>query len=336
MATIREIADYTNLSASTVSIVLSGKSAARNISEKTTKKILEAAKELGYTPNISARRLRNNNTKKYVSVFWANDFRAPLLFEFIKGMQQYIEKSATDIEIVLRLFTPDLLEKTAQPDQLAMYSANVICTASSKDLDYLERTNFITPIVLYNRVSEKYSNVYVNNEALGTKAAEIFISHNRKNAIVFTVKKSQYIYSEKRMLGFMNTFNNSGGITTVINAPENTLRSAYSVIKEAQQVFKNADCVFCLHDRFAISYLNYIRNSDLISVPDAQEIISIGAHDSDNYESLHIPLSIIEVPICEMGQECMRIVTERLNGDQYEIESHIVDFNYIERASTLQ
>lgn len=335
MATIREIAEYTKLSASTVSIVLNGKTNDRNISEKTAKKILDAAKVLGYTPNISARRLRNNNLKKYISVFWANDYRAPLLFEFINGMQKYIEETHRDIEIVLRLFTPDCLSASAQPEHLSMYSATVICTASPNDIDYLEKTDFATPIVLYNRFSHKYSHAMVENQEMGAKAAEIFAAHGRKKAVVFATKTGHYIYSEKRMLGFMNTFSNYGGITTIINTQENSLASAYSTVKEAEDVFQNADCVFCLHNNLAISYLNYIRNNNLVSVPDDQEIISIGVSDHDTYDNLYIPLSVIEVPIQRMGYECMRIVTERLNGDNYEIESKIVDFTYTPRSTCL-
>lgn len=333
MATIREIAAYTNLSASTVSIVLSGKTETRNISAKTAKKILDAAKELGYSPNISARRLRNNNSKRYVAVFWANDYRAPLLFEFINGMQKYIEASNADIEIVLRLFTPDSLSKSARPEHLSMYSATVICTASKKDLDYLESTDFSTPIVLYNRFSVKYCNVLVDNEQIGAKAASVFSAHGKKKAVLLVAQTGQYIYCEKRIAGFMKSFSNSGGITTIINAPENSLRSAYNTISEMNSVITNADCVFCLHDLLAISYLNYVRNTKIVEIPAAQELISIGVHDPDTYDSLHIPLSVIEVPIEKMGRECMRIVSERLDGDYYNIESAKIDFTYTPRTS---
>lgn len=333
MATIREISEYTGLSPSTVSIVLNGKAKSRNISEKAAKKILDAAKELGYTPNISARRLRNNNTKKYVAVFWANDYRAPLLFEFINGMQKRIEASGMEIEIVLRLFTPDYLHKFAQPDQLTMYSATVICTASKKDLEYLENTDFSTPIVLYNRFSERYSNVLVDNEALGAKAAEVFASHNKKKSVVFTAYSNHYIYSEKRLSGFMNTFSSTGGTTTVINSPSNRFKTANETISEMESVFKNADCVFCLNDLLAISYINYISKTNIADVPLSQEIISVGVHENDTYDNLLIPLSVIEVPIEAMGNECMRIVAELLEGNYYHYESNTLDFIYTPRLS---
>ena len=333
MVTIREIAEYTGLSPSTVSIVLNGKAKSRNISEKTAKKIWDAARELGYTPNISARMLRNNNAKKYVAVFWANDYRAPLLFDFINGMQQAIEASEMDVEIVLRLFTPDQLYKSAQPDQLAMYSATVICTASKKDLEYLESTRFVTPIVLYNRYSSRYSNVLVDNEALGAKAAEIFISHGKKKAVVFTAYTNHYIYYEKRMSGFMNAFSNSGGTTTIINSPSNHYKTALETISEMESVFRNADCVLCLHDLLAISYINYIVKNKLVDIPSSQEIIGIGNRNSDIYDNLLIPLSVIEVPIEAMGYECMRIIMTLLEGDYTIYESKTVDFIYTPRLS---
>ncbi len=333
MATIREISEYTNLSPSTVSIVLSGKAKSRNISEGTTKKVLEAAKELGYTPNISARRLRNNNAKKYVAVFWANDYRAPLLFEFINGIQKYIEATKDDFEIVLRLFKPDYLSKAADPEQLTMYSATVICTASTIDLDYLEKTDFSTPIVLYNRYSQKYSNVLLINEDIGAKAAEIFISHGKKRAVIFATQNNKSNYYEKRMSGFINSFNSSGGITTIINSTDNSLRSAHNTIADMETAFANADCVFCLQDLLAISYINYLRDKKIVDVPSSQEIISIGVHDNNTYESLHIPLSVIEIPIEQMGTECMRIVTDKLKGNYHQIESKVMDFNFMPRSS---
>jgi DNA-binding LacI/PurR family transcriptional regulator len=335
MATIREISEYTHLSPSTVSIVLNGKAKSRNISESTANKILDAAKILGYTPNISARRLRNNSTKKYVAVFWANDYRAPLLFEFINGMQKFIEAAQEDIEIVLRLFKPDFLSKAVDPDQLIMYSATVICTASKIDLDYLENTDFSTPIVLYNRYSQKYSNVLLINEEIGAKAAEVFSSHGKKRAVIFAAQNNQSYYYEKRMSGFINFFNSTGGITTIINSTDNSLRSAHNIIVDMESAFANADCVFCLQDLLAISYVNYLRDKKIADVPTSQEIITIGVHDNNTYESLHIPLSVIEIPIEKMGTECMRIVIDRMKGNYNQIESKIMDFIYTPRSSCI-
>jgi LacI family purine nucleotide synthesis repressor len=211
----------------------------------------------------------------------------------------------------------------------------VVCTASKIDLDYLESIDFSTPIVLYNRYSSKYSNVLLINEEVGAKAAEIFASHGKKRAVIFAAQNNLSYYYEKRMSGFINSFNSTGGITTIINSPDNSLRSAHNIIVEMESAFANADCVFCLQDLLAISYVNYLRDKKIADVPASQEIITIGVRDSNTYESLHIPLSVIEIPIEMMGTECMRIVTETIKGNYNQVESKVMNFIYTPRSSCL-
>ena len=55
MAGIKDVAAKAGVSISTVSYVMSGK---RSIGEETKKKVLKAAQELGYQPNLQARSLR--------------------------------------------------------------------------------------------------------------------------------------------------------------------------------------------------------------------------------------------------------------------------------------
>ncbi|MBM3457799.1 MAG: LacI family transcriptional regulator, partial [Armatimonadetes bacterium] len=62
MITIRDIAADTGLSVTTVSLVLSGKAAARGIAPETRARVREAASRLGYRYNGSARALRTGRT----------------------------------------------------------------------------------------------------------------------------------------------------------------------------------------------------------------------------------------------------------------------------------
>ncbi|BDZ56827.1 LacI family DNA-binding transcriptional regulator [Barrientosiimonas endolithica] len=54
---IRDVAALAGVAPSTVSVVLNGKATAR-VSDDTRRRIHEAAEQLGYTPNVAARRLR--------------------------------------------------------------------------------------------------------------------------------------------------------------------------------------------------------------------------------------------------------------------------------------
>ena len=68
MATIKEVAALSNTSVSTASIVLRGDGDERKISKTIQDHVLRAAKELGYQPNTSAKKLREKKTAAFLSL----------------------------------------------------------------------------------------------------------------------------------------------------------------------------------------------------------------------------------------------------------------------------
>ena len=70
MATIKDVAKAAGVSVTTVSIVINGKAEERAISEATINKIHKAMRELGYQPNLSARRLRTSEKPVPVIAFF--------------------------------------------------------------------------------------------------------------------------------------------------------------------------------------------------------------------------------------------------------------------------
>ena len=61
MPTIKDVAKKANVSIATVSYVLNNK--ANSVSTETRQLVLQAAKEIGYTPNVTARNLKFNRTR---------------------------------------------------------------------------------------------------------------------------------------------------------------------------------------------------------------------------------------------------------------------------------
>ena len=83
MASIKDVAAKAQVSISTVSIIINGKSKERKISKETQEKVLNAMKELNYQPNLSAKKLRLADTKKTIALFWTTDFRGVMLARFL-------------------------------------------------------------------------------------------------------------------------------------------------------------------------------------------------------------------------------------------------------------
>ena len=77
MSTLSEVAKRAGVSKTTVSRVLNNRPSGIPISEETRKKVLKAAKELNYYPNIFARSLRTKKVE--LSAWWYRISLIPIL-----------------------------------------------------------------------------------------------------------------------------------------------------------------------------------------------------------------------------------------------------------------
>jgi DNA-binding LacI/PurR family transcriptional regulator len=314
MPTIKEIAYQTGFSASTVSVVLSGKAEERKIPESTREIILNSARELGYTPNISARRLRNNQYKNriVIGVFWATDFRASMVVRFLRGLQKEIAGCARGCEIIIRPYTNGTLPQDVSLTEMNMFNAAIICNASAADIEFLEKNTFQIPIVLYNRRSTKYCSVNVDNSKMGTLSAEVFISHGRKRAAVIT---SEPVFSDMTLRdeSFLGVFENHGHNAGNIIIKENSMKGGYEGAKEIAAMNHQPDCLFCASDAIALGALKAFAQSG-IRVPEDIEIISVGNGEREAEEYASTSLSVAYVPIEKMAELCFKTLLDVTDG----------------------
>lgn len=108
--TLKSIADHLNVSVTTVSRVLNGKSITYRISKETERKILNAASELNYTPNQLARglRLQKSHTIGYIIPDISNPFFSSIAKSVEKSARKFgysillcDSEENTDLEISL-------------------------------------------------------------------------------------------------------------------------------------------------------------------------------------------------------------------------------------------
>src|SRR5436190_4618573 len=86
--TLIDIARETNTSVSTVSRVLAGGTVAQRISEETRERVLEAAKRLGYRPNLLARSLRTRRSNTVALLL--SDIANPFFASVCSLLEQYL------------------------------------------------------------------------------------------------------------------------------------------------------------------------------------------------------------------------------------------------------
>lgn len=303
MPTIREIAKETGLSVSTVSIVLRGNVPKGRVSEKTQKIIRRAAQKLGYQPNLSARRLRSGQeNKRTIAVFWASDFRAPMMVRFLRGLQNAVLESGDPCEFIIYPYRVGNLSDTLREPYF--YNAAVICNASREDITFLESNGIPVPVVLYNRHSQTISNVCVDNVAMGTIPARIFKSRGHSHAVMIS-NRTPFIGMEQREGCFTQEVMNSGMSVRMLRV-EASMQGGYQAAAEIASMVPRPDCVFCLHDSLAIGVLKGF-TANGIKVPEDIELISVGNGEKDMEEYASTSLSVVHLPMEKMAAECLRL-----------------------------
>lgn len=334
MATMKDISRLADISLSTVSIVLNGQGNDRNISKITQDKIWKIAAELNYTPNVAAKRLRKGSENRTtILIFWASDFRASMIPRFMRGLTEGLSMIETPVDLMFHFYEEGKLEQSDAFLSPSVCNAAIICNTTSVDLNYLESKDFLIPIVLYNRVSEKYCTVTVNQEDLGSLPAKAFLTKKYKSYVLI---KSTHKFpgSEVRGDAFVNTLLDNKISKTKIHVleSENTMNGAFNTLNNALNNLQLPAAVYCTSDNIAIGSLRAIYKNDL-NCPSEISLISLGNGDPEVEENLFISLSVAELPMEAMAKSCLDMAHDLLNQKITEPVRQTLDVKMIYRES---
>lgn len=335
MATIKDVAKLSGVSPSTVSIILNGNSAKRKISEKTQKKVMDAVKKLNYHPNILARKLRDQNTRSNptIALYWSSNIRVNIISRFLRGLQHKIIKSNYNFNIVICPYKNDFIHLEKGINNNNMFDAAIIANVSTLDMTYLNEITPKLPIILFNRLSDKYSSVNVNNYNMGEKAANLLIEKKHKNTSAILTKSLNNAMDDRNK-GFIETcnINNIKIASEHILDADNSLKGGVIATKKLLELQSIPKALFCNSDSIALGAL-HVFNKEGIRVPEDVEIIAIGMNDSEHTEFSTPPVTIVDIPIEKMAGKCIELISDMLDQKLEKPTSVFVDAPLIIRES---
>lgn len=314
MSSIKKIAELANVSQGTASIVLNGKGNQYRISAATQQKILEAARELNYQPNISARRLRSGGETvlPIIALFWALDTRTVLISRFLKGFQQTIRSIEGEYELLIQPYVGNQLSEVRSLVTGTRFNGAVIANPTEEDEAFLEQAQLMVPVVLYQRSSEKYASVNVDGFKSGESVAQLFADrgHRRVGLLVPDVS-SRAIRLRKE--GFLAKAAELG----LEVRPEDIVFAEFSeqgghtgIQRLLEHRDRHPSALFVISDQMAVGALAALHEHG-IRVPDDMEVVG---HDNDEVTQFTIPaLSTVHLPVEEMAGECVRLLTELMH-----------------------
>lgn len=334
MITIKELAAYVGVSPSTISIVLAGRGDERKISAKTQDRVQKAALKLGYTPSIAARTLRSATSGAdgalVLAVFWADDFRAGMMVRFLRGLRQGVSNCARPIRLMLFTYTNgELCNENVLTSRTDCHAA-IVCNASLKDKEFLENTSLPIPIVLYNRFSQKYASVNVDDGQMGLLAAQALADNGCRSVAVLTSVPA-YPGMAKRTSAFEESASFFGMQVMPQCYCDNSQPGGYHAML-TQYSDKIPDGLFCGSDSIAFGALRALWEKKR-RVPEDIRLVAIGNGDKDSEEYSIPKLSVVYLPMEEMAVECLSLLIDVIDGKVELPCSRELAVEYIPRES---
>lgn len=320
-----EVARLAKVSQSTVSRVFTPGS---NVSEKTKKKVLEVARELGYRPNALARGLITNRTN--IVGLAMRDIENPFYHEVLGKFTKRLRERGYH---VLFMYTENDEIQQEEITQFLEYNVEgVIVTdayLSSKVVSQLHENEI--PVILFNRYSKDvpcYS-VSCDNYAGGQEIAQYLYEQGHQN-MVYITGQIETSTNQDRQSGFCD-FLREKGLVPRIEEGNFTYEKAYEVTLRLLKSKERPDAIFGANDITALGALDAVKAMGL-SVPDDIAIIGF-----DNIKMASWPaheLTTWEQPVDEMIAVTIDTLLNEMAGNSVKPETKLIPGKLIERSTT--
>lgn len=320
-----EVAKLANVSQSTVSRVFTPGS---NVSEKTKKKVLEAAQILGYRPNALARGLIMNKTNMVGLAMRdiQNPFYHEVLGKFTKGLR---EKGYH----VLFVYTENDEVQQEEIFQFLEYNVEGIIVTdallSSKVVSQMHENHI--PVILFNRYSQdrSCSSITCDNYSAAKQIAEFLYKQGYRKLAYLTGRKNTST-SQDRQRGFCE-FLQAKGISPTIEEGDYTYETAYQAALRLLKRSDRPEAIFAANDITAFGVLDAAKSLD-VSVPDDVAVVGF-----DNIKMAGWPsyeLTTWEQPVDEMVEMTIDSLLNEMKNKSAEPVIRHVSGRLIERATT--
>lgn len=315
MAKLKDVADLTGLSISTISYVLNGK---KKVKEETYQRIMEAVEKVGYRPNQLARSLKTRQTLTIGVV--VPDISNEFFPQIVKG----IDDKAHDFNynIILCNTNNDVDREEDYINTLLSKDIDgIIFIGTAKSQTILENKTNI-PIVLVDRkMGEQYISVVSDNYKGGYLATEHLIERGKKSIALLSGQVFIKTFFD-RMKGYMDALKDNSIIYNedYVVGCDFTTQGGYDGINELIKKNIEFNAVFAANDLIALGAMRALMENGK-KIPD--DVAIVGYDDIVISSTVMPSLTTIRQPKYEMGQYAADILIKSIANKSL-IQEHIV------------
>ncbi len=320
--TLKDIARAVGKSVTTVSSALNDYD---DVSEETKALVRRVAREMGYTPNIAAQRLRKQRTDTLGLILptFGPRFSDPFFSELLAGIGN--ESSANGFDLLVSTQAPGPDEDEAYRRVVSGRRVDGLLVVRTRRNDpriaFLVEQNF--PFVAFGRTEQDFDFPYVDEDCvLGMKLVIqhlIDLGHRR---IAFIAAPSDLMFATYRLTGFRQAMEENGLPLdeSLILVGDMTQRSGHRLAGELLDRPDRPTAIAACNDLMALGAMTAAQERGLMV---GQDIAITGFDDIPPAQYSHPPLTTVHQPIYRIGRMICDMLIKCINGEAL-VERHIL------------
>ncbi len=331
MSNIRTVAKKAGVSVATVSRALQKPDV---VSEKTRKKVQDAAKEVGYRPNMMAKVFRSKKTHSVLAL--VPDMSNPFFARVISGIQKAAKSRGYNVILGNTLGSADIerdfarLLQTSQTDGIIQLSARYPLESSEND------SSNPVPVPIVNCcecvTDDSMPTVQLDNQAAGKAMINhlIQLGHSRIGVIIGPPESPLTV---GRMAGYKVALHENGleFDEKLVTEGDYSLNAGEVGAKTLLALEEAPTAIFCFNDEMAYGAMRSIKEAGLRVPGD----ISVAGFDDLPFSKYMEPaLTSVRQPSVDFGDVAVEMLFELMAGNLQGERHRQLEFELVARAST--
>jgi LacI family transcriptional regulator len=333
-ATAKEVADLAGVSRTTVSFVLNEVSGMR-ISEETRQRVLEAARQLNYHPDATARRMVSGQTRVIGFVLRQDPdqaFSDQFLPQVLSGLSQ--AAAAQGYHILFEPIPPDDHSGAYLPLVHERHVDGIILSGPRyDDSELLKLAVEGEQVVLLGQLpGTGIPFVDVDNLGGAVTATNHLIGLGHTHIGFISNAPPVYTASADRLAGYKVALQNAGlpFDTSLVRFGSFTIQSGYQAMVELLNAKTLPTAVFVASDTVALGSIQAIRHRGL-RIP--EDIALVGFDDIPLSAFVDPPLTTVRLPAYGLGWGAADLLIRLLNQEEISNPSELLETELIVRES---
>lgn len=314
MATIKDIASYCNVAVSTVSRALNDHP---DVSEKTRRRIQDAARKLHYVPNYSARDLVMQQTDSIGLV--VRGAENPFFTPIIAAIEASCE--VRGYAMVLHQI-PVSADEVAEGARLAQAKRlkGLILLGGRHDYASEDAKAFGVPFVCCTYANDfgelapaEYSSISIDDRAEAYRATKLLVDNGHAKIAILLDSTGDRSVSESRYCGYCDALADAGipqdpGL--VCETGEFEMRAAFERIERLLAERPDVTAIVAVADIMAVAAMKAVSLAGL-AIPDDISVIAIDGIELSSYTTP--TLTALAQPQALMGEKAVEILVAVLD-----------------------